>query len=319
MKPQTIVSVLESSSAAEDVALTRALSLAEWYASDLHVVHIDPSRGSGDASRNETVRRIDVAVAESGARDVSITPTVLSGSPVPAIADYTGRVGADLVVIGKAARRANGYWSAGSFAAAVGKAVKSPTIAIPSHPAEPAKSGAPFRNIVTAIDFSEASLRALSEALALAQHSGGHLTLLHVLDGFPYESVYSGSRALRLMRDYRAHVARVNRELQSLIPADALNWSEIEVATVYGQAHAAIRAAASVRGSDLIVLGLPRRRRLEQFIAGSTAGRVLRRATAPVLLVPGPSTVSLFRPADEHGDQFVPTSTFGRPRHFVRA
>jgi nucleotide-binding universal stress UspA family protein len=48
---------------------------------------------------------------------------------------------------------------------------------------------APFRNILCAIDFSEASMRALSEALAVGQQSGGHLGLLHVLDGFPYETI----------------------------------------------------------------------------------------------------------------------------------
>jgi len=179
------------------------------------------------------------------------------------------------------------------------------TIAFPSDAAEPAEASTPFRNMLTAIDFSEASFLALTEALALAEQSGGHLTLLHVLDGFPYESVYSGSRAFRLMRDSRAHVARVNRELQSLIPPAALNWSEIEVATVYGEAPRAILAAASERRTELIVLGLPRRPRLEQFLAGSTAHKVLRRTTSPVLLVPGPSTVSMFRPVAEHAGQFT--------------
>jgi nucleotide-binding universal stress UspA family protein len=309
VKPKTIVSVLESAPAANDVALTRALSLAQWYESDLHVLDVRPSsrvEDSGrDAIRNGLVERITVAAHASGARGVNITPSVLSGSPVRAIADYTGRVAADLVVVGKQARRRNGYWSAGSFAAALGRAVKAPTIAIPSERARPAESGTPFRNILSAVDFSEVSFRALSEALALAQQSGGHLTLLHVVEGFPSETVYSGSRAFRLMHDFRARVARVNRELQSLIPSDAYNWSEIEVATVSGEAHEAILGAASERRTDLIVLGLPRRPRLEQFVAGSTVHRVLRRATSPVLLVPGPATASLFRPADEHDGQLA--------------
>ena len=145
--------------------------------------------------------------------------------------------------------------------------MKSPTLAIPSGPAPLGNFGTPFRHILCAIDFSEASLGALSEALALAQQSGGHLRLLHVLDGFPYETVYSGSRVFSLMHEFRARVARVNRELRSLIPPDALNWSQIEVATVSGQAHASIVAAASERRTDLVVLGLPRRSRLEQVVA----------------------------------------------------
>jgi nucleotide-binding universal stress UspA family protein len=309
VKPRTIVSVLESRVAENDVALTRALSLARWYQSDLHVLDVRPrSRvdGSGvDAIRNELAERITLAARASGADGVDITSSVLSGSPVAAIADYTGRVGADLVVVAKRSRRGDGYWSSGSFASALGKAVKAPTIAIPPEGAPPAESGAPFRNILAAIDFSEVSFRALSEALGLARQSGGHLRLLHVLDAFPKETVYSGARAFRLMRDFDARIARINRDLRSLIPSDAFNWSEIDVATVSGKAHDAILAAASEGPTDLIVLGLPRGPRLEHPASGSTVRRVLRRATSPVLLVPGPPTASLFRAADEHEGPFA--------------
>ena len=310
MKPKTIVSVLDSLSAAKDVALTRALSLADWYESALHVIHVGPSnqvgQRAGDAVRDELVKRVTRVAEGSATSGVNIIPAVLSGSPVRAVAEYSDRVSADLVVVGKRSRRASGYWSAGSFAAAVGKAVKSPTIAVPSSHSQPTDSDTLFRKIVVPIDFSEVSLRALSQALLLAQQSGGHLRLLHVLDGFPYETVYSGSGAFALMHDFRARVARVNRELQSLIPSDALNWSEIHVATLSGLAHEAIALAASGWGADLVVLGLPRRSRMEEFVAGSTVLRVLRRTTSPVLLVPGPSTASRARPADEHDDQFEP-------------
>ena len=309
MKPKTIVSVLNSLATATDAAAMRAWTLAQWYESNLHVVHVPPSsrvsEGSEAAIHDVLVDRIARIAGGSGTGGVKVVPTVLSGSPLRAIADYTNRVSADLVVVEKKARRGSGYWSAGSFAVALGKAVKAPTIAVPSDDPPPTGSGALFRNILVPTDFSEVSLRAVSKALVLAQQSGGSLLLLHVLDGFPYETVYSASRGFRLMQDFRGRVARVNRELRSLIPPDALNWSEIEVATVSGLAHEAIVAAASERRADLVVLGLPRRARTEQFVAGSTVHRVLRRTTSPVLLVPGPPTASLVRPADEHEDQFA--------------
>jgi nucleotide-binding universal stress UspA family protein len=307
VRPRTIVSVLESSSPAKDVALRSALSLAQRYESDLHVIHVRPSTRSRDTgaegTRDDLAKRITPVAEASGAAAVNIVPVVVSGSAIPAVADYAGRVSADLVVVGKKARRGSGHWSTGSFAAALGKAVTSPTIAIPSGRAQPADSGPLFRNILVAIDFSEVSRRALADALALAQQSGARLRLLHVLDGFPDETVYSGSRAFRLMHEFHARVARVNRELRSLIPRHASNGSEIEVATASGEAHEAI-LAASGRRIDLIVLGLPRRAGLEEFVAGSTVRRVLRRAKSPVLLVPGPSTASL-RPADEYDDRFA--------------
>jgi nucleotide-binding universal stress UspA family protein len=153
----------------------------------------------------------------------------------------------------------------------------------------------PFRNILVAVDFSGASLNALAEALALPQRSGGHIRLLHVLDGFPYETVYSGSRAFRLIDDFRARVARVNRRLRSLIPPEALNRAKIDVATVSGVTHDAILAAASEQRADVIVLGRSRRSHLERFVSGSTVQRVLRRATTPVLVVPSSSNPEVRR------------------------
>ena len=293
MKPKTIVSVLDSSSVTTDVTFTKALALAQWYASDLHVIQVGASKGVAErgveAIRDELGARL-TRLAESGTGGVDVIPAVLSGTPVRAIAEYADCVSADLVVVGKNARQSSGYWSSGSFAAAVAKAVKPPTMAVSASDTQTADSETGFRNILVAIDFSEASLRALSEALVLVQQSGGHLRLLHVLDGFPYETVYSGSRAFRLMDDYRVRVARADRELRSLIRPDALNWAGIDVATVSGLAHEAIVAAASEQRADLVVLGLPRRSRIGDLVAGSTAHRVLRRMTLPVLLVPGPAT-----------------------------
>jgi len=52
VKPKIIVSVLESSSAADDVALTRGVSLAQWYESDLHVLDVRPSTGASRVRGN---------------------------------------------------------------------------------------------------------------------------------------------------------------------------------------------------------------------------------------------------------------------------
>ena len=122
MKLKTIVSVLDSLSAATNAALSRALSLAQWYESDLHVVHVPPSSrvsdGVGNAIHDDIAERITAVAEASGTDGVNVIPAVLSGSPVRAIADYTNRVSADLVVVGKKARRGSGsYRSAGSFGA----------------------------------------------------------------------------------------------------------------------------------------------------------------------------------------------------------
>ena len=252
MLPRIIVSVLDSSDARTDVAAAWASSLARWYDADLHHVDVDKS--------------------------------------VREIARYGRRVGADLVVVSNRARRGRGYWRTGSFAAALGAAVTSPTLVVPGEATPPGGQSSPFRTILSAIDFSDVSVRALSEALHLVQQSGGRLRLLHVMTAFPHETVYGGSDALRLGRAFRASATRIGRELQALIPPPARHWSEVDSATVLGEADEVILEQASRGRADLIVLGLPRRSRLAALVAGSTAPKVLRRATSPVLLVPGPVT-----------------------------
>ena len=318
MPPRTIVSVLDSSTVTKDSALTWALSLARWYEADLHVVHVCRSGGvtaaTGGARREELVGRIKSIVEASGAAGVNVVPAVLSGRPVRAIAEYSRRVAADLVVVTNRARRSSGYWLAGSFAAALGKAVATPTIALPDGLPLSVGPGSPFGNIVSAIDFSDASLLGLSEALNLAQLSRGHLKLVHVLSGFPYETVYGGGGASRLRPRLGAGVARINRGLRRLIPSGAMNWSKIDTTTVTGEAREGILAVATRTRADLIVLGLPRRSRIEEFVGGTTVHGILRRAKSPVLLVPGPPTSPRFQLAEERDLMFgLYPSAFGVP------
>jgi len=114
---------------------------------------------------------------------------------------------------------------------------------------------------------------------------GGTLTLLHVLDGFPYETPYSGGAAFRLIGEYRAQVDRISREMRNAVPSDAFNWCHIDTVVVSGVAHRTIVATASELNTDLIVLGLPERSGIDRVIMASTATPVLRSAVCPVLMV----------------------------------
>lgn len=179
-----------------------------------------------------------------------------------------------------------------TMATDVARAVASPTLTVSNKPAGDTEVAASFNNIVCAIDFSAASLRALNEALRIAQQSGGRVTLRHVLEGFPHETVYSGSRAFRLIGEHRARVEKVSRELRALVPPDALNWCEVETEVVSGIASDAINAIATARKADLVVVGRPDRSILDRIVMASTLSGVLRRAGCPVLAVPGPLDVT---------------------------
>ena len=149
--------------------------------------------------------------------------------------------------------------ASGSLAKELARLVACPTLTVPdNHDVANSTAGTSFREILCASDFSPMSIAALKQALVLAQQSGGRLTALHVLDGFPHETA-SSSRAFGLIDEYRGLVAQVSRQLRNAIPQDALNWCDVQTRVVSGVPHRAILSTALEIKPDLIVMGLPAR------------------------------------------------------------
>jgi universal stress protein E len=286
---------------APTLALELALSLARSHDAELHAVHVRPEAKGEDRQKADEgpLKALVELIERTGVDGIRVAPKVLAGDPVPATAEYARTQSADLIVVAIDGHYGSGFRSPGAFASELGRSVETPIIAAPrTTKIAPGDRGSElsFKNIVCGVDFSPASLRAVEHALRLAQQNAARLTLLHVLEGFPYETVYSGSRALRLIDEYRAAVEKVNSELHMLVPPEALNWCEVDAETVSGAAERVIPMIASARAADLIVIALPRRARLAQWLMGSTAKGVLRQATCPVLIVPASPEESVRMP-----------------------
>ena len=294
MNPQLIVCVVDLTSEDRPV-LAQAVRLARWYGAELHVVHVGPRRRSNRAG-SAIARRLTDLIESLDADGVAITPVSMSGDPIKEAAGYAGRMFADLFVVGQRAHKSRRYWSAGAFAGALSRAVACPILMVPVG-GDPKASGPQFRNIVCGIDFSFAALGALDKALDVAQASGGTLTLVNVLTGFAYDSVYSGGEAMRLVDGYRAWARTAAARLHALVPPDVRYWCEVNAEAVSGTAHGAILRTASQRGADLIVIGSPRRPVFERIVMRSAVRGVLRDAQVPVLTVPGPTGLADDRPA----------------------
>jgi nucleotide-binding universal stress UspA family protein len=295
VNPSVIVCPVEFSPSGK-AALRHALTHAHWHGAQLHVLHVRPGRHlrvpAVMSTDDQFYRRLVDFVRSLNPEEVTVTPVVLAGDPAKAVAEYARLKSADLLVVGQNGRRGSRFWSSGVLATDLARAVQCATLTVPSEAVAGFEANAPFNNIVCGIDFLPASYYALTKALALAQQSGGRVTLLHVLEGFPYESVYSGSRASQLIGEYRTRVKKVTSELRALVPHEALNWCEVETEVVSGIPHDAIVAEATARRADLVVIGLPRRTRLDRIVMASTVACVLRRVRCPVFTVPGPSGVT---------------------------
>ncbi|MDZ4371397.1 MAG: universal stress protein [Phenylobacterium sp.] len=137
----------------------------------------------------------------------------------------------------------------------------------------------PVKAILLATDLSARSDRALSRAVSLANHWNARLVALHVLrpegvapdgDDGPSHSQPADPRA--------AAERRVRAEMPP-------GGSAAKVVVADGDVADAILATARQEACDLIVTGVARDDFLGQIILGKPVDRLLRRATAPVLLV----------------------------------
>ncbi|WP_170232896.1 universal stress protein [Desulfuromonas acetexigens] len=140
--------------------------------------------------------------------------------------------------------------------------------------------------ILYATDFSESSLPAAEYALLLARLAGAELHVLHVLGEF------TDRRKTMIQPESMALLER-EVEIQSLKAMEDFCREHFAATVPYTNAvvmgipfQEIIRQAKEVN-ADLIVVGTHGRTGLEHVMVGSTAERLVRRSTVPVLTVRG--------------------------------
>lgn len=142
-----------------------------------------------------------------------------------------------------------------------------------------------FKNILFATDFSEASAPAADYALTLAKLTGAHLHVLHVINELDeHQRVMIPQEAFRVLE--KEIELQAVRELERF---SSKHGAELKITThaVVGTAFQKILETGRTVNADLIVMGTHGRTGVEQVIVGSTAERVVRRSTIPVLTIRG--------------------------------
>ena len=140
-----------------------------------------------------------------------------------------------------------------------------------------------FKNILFATDFSDASSPAAEYAITMAELTGAHLHVLHVINELDeHQRVMIPHEAFQLLQ--KEIELQTVRELDGFCKGQAAGISTTTHAVV-GTAFQKILATGAKVNADLIVMGTHGRTGVEHVIVGSTAERVVRRSKIPVLTV----------------------------------
>jgi nucleotide-binding universal stress UspA family protein len=142
-----------------------------------------------------------------------------------------------------------------------------------------------FNHILVPIDGSETSMLAVSKASGLALAFGSRITLIHVVDNYPFIGV-GADYALGQNEYLAAATSSANAALARGVAALAAEGLHSDQRVIDGHVvHEGIVDTAEAIAADLIVMGSHGRKGLEKFVLGSVAAQVLAHAHLPILIV----------------------------------
>lgn len=144
-----------------------------------------------------------------------------------------------------------------------------------------------IKKILFPTDFSEGALNALPYAVDLAKSYGAKLYMLHVIYDI---ATSSGLYVPHISVDemYKEMDASARKELERFGMDKRVDVKDLEYAAIRGVPYEEILKFAQEENIDLIVIGTHGRKGLDRVLFGSTAERVVRNASCPVLTVRGP-------------------------------
>jgi nucleotide-binding universal stress UspA family protein len=144
-----------------------------------------------------------------------------------------------------------------------------------------------FKHLLVPVDGSATAMLAVDKAAGLAKAFGSTVTLVSVVDNYPFTGL-GGDYVFGQVEYLAAATANANAALTKAQEAlQALGVTSERRVIEEHVIHDGILGAVKTVGADLIVMGSHGRHGLEKLLLGSVTLRVLGRSPVPVLVVRG--------------------------------
>jgi universal stress protein E len=297
-----------------DAALGQAMWLAERCAATVTVTHVltdvrtalleMPTEArwqlvAGDideferALRRKADDRLDGLLAPHRGGPVALRSETLLGVPFVEIIHAVQKEGHDLVVAGTRGLSGVKRFVVGSTAEQLVRMCPCPIWIVKPEDQEP------IRSLLVAVDFSQASGKALELAASLAIQFGCQLNVLHVFDVPAGESIEALELVIGSKRG--GHIQQVKRavrqQLCDFVAAHVPHEVKAEMRLASGKPWKVITSSVRRLGVDLVVMGSVARSGIPGFFIGNTADKVLRTCDRSILTLKPDGFVSPVQPA----------------------
>jgi nucleotide-binding universal stress UspA family protein len=276
-----------------------ALALARFHRAEVELLYVSEPLLPGPVSpvsyppwsvldpavRGRLGKALEALVERSAPGAVAVTSKVVEGRVVAELLARARSWPADMIVMGTHGRGGFERWVLGSVTEKVLRQAPCPVLTVPPpaigvHP----EGSVLFRRIVCPVDFSPASLAALSHALRLAEESCAELHVLHVVEWLAEDP---GAKVPGFdVPEFRQHLQRdAEQRLATLIPSEARDWCKPHELVTGGRPWREILRVAEEQDAEIVVMGVRGRNTLDLALFGSTTHHVVRGARCPVLVV----------------------------------
>jgi nucleotide-binding universal stress UspA family protein len=231
-------------------------------------------------------RRLRDAVAALGA--VRCAAEIRFGRPAEEIARASEEFRADLIAVGKHARKSGIFGRLGSTAEELVRRSHVPVLLVAE------QSNAAPRTLLAAVNDSHVAPWVVQWARFLAERFAARTTALHVVGASVFTSVLAdieGSAETQeedVPESIRRELLRTADDWLSRLAGHGADRHPLHVDVIFGDPAEEIIAAAARMDADMIVIGSRGMGRVGSAILGSVASGVLRLAPCPVLVIKEP-------------------------------
>lgn len=240
--------------------------------------------------RAEAEQRLERLTATASVPEgVRVTSVVLDGNPGEEIVAVASNPGVRLIVMETAGKGAASRMMLGSVADHVARSSPVPVL-LARHTSDGFDEVTGFKRIVVPIDGSARSRVALPVVADMAARLEVPVQLLAVLSLDRYAYLYGAAYSIAAVDEFEAEEARHLRGALEAIQAE-LGAHGIKTTSSLLSGAIAPSIEDQLEPGDLVVMASHGRSGVRRWLLGSVTEHLVRKGSAPVLIVPGGSSV----------------------------
>jgi len=275
---------------AAESAVETAAYVAKLFESPLHLLHAESKKADSPVTddsqdiKQVISNRLDEIARKLEQEGVpSVKPVVLSGLAFAQIDRYAREQDVNVIIVGAGETGSSGQVYLGTTAARLRRKSSKP-VWIVKPDFQP-----PIKKIVCPVDFSNASARALKNAIHLARRFQAELTVLTVVQPFSREY----ERLLSSQENNPEKLAPRSPELDDFLRGYDFHGVAMNKVVRRGKAREVIVEVAAELETELIVMGSVGRTGISHMLVGGVARRIAQEMPCSIVTVRSEEPIQL--------------------------